>query len=265
MPFTDNHGVRLHWQEEGSGPPVLLIMGHAFSSDMWYPTIPALTKDHRVIWFDNRGTGRSDAPRHATISDLAGDARAVLDAAGVTSAHVYGVSMGGGVALQLAYETPERVRSLVLGCTALKSETLPVRSRWSVLAYYLPMRLLRGSFRKSMYGPACPDEAADRDIEVLMKMKKSPRGLIAQVEAMETYDLTRDKVATLNMPALILHGDADQAVDVSRGQELADTLPDSRIVIYPGAGHNYLVAYTEKSNADLRSFLDEVERVSADA
>jgi 3-oxoadipate enol-lactonase len=123
--FTQNKDVRLHWEEQGSGPPVLLIMGHAFPSDMWYPVIPALAAEHRVIWFDNRGTGRSDAPRQATMADLAGDARAVLDAADVSQAHVYGVSMGGGVALQLAYESPERVVSLILGPSLSTSPETP--------------------------------------------------------------------------------------------------------------------------------------------
>ena len=70
------------------------------------------------MWFDNRGTGNSDATSTATVSDLAADARAVMDAAAIERAHVYGVSMGGGIAIKLAHETPARVRSLVLGCTA---------------------------------------------------------------------------------------------------------------------------------------------------
>jgi 3-oxoadipate enol-lactonase len=259
MSFTANGSVRLHWEEQGTGSPVLLIMGHAFPSDMWYPVIPELAKTHRVVWFDNRGTGLSDAPRDATISDLAADARAVMDAAGLEQADVYGVSMGGGVAMQLAYESPERVRSLVLGCTALKSGLLPVKSKVAGLAYYLPIRLMRGAIRKNMYGPACTDAAAERDLDVLMKAKYSPRGVLAQVKAMQTYDLTADKVARLRMPALVLHGDADNTVEVSRGHELAATLPDSRLVIYPGAGHNFIVACTEQANADVLGFLAEVD------
>jgi pimeloyl-ACP methyl ester carboxylesterase len=259
MSYTTNNGVRIYWDEQGSGTTVLLVMGHAFPSEMWHPVIPALVKKHRVIWFDNRGTGRSDAPTTATISDLAGDARAVLDAAGVDRAHVYGVSMGGGVTLQLAHETPERVISMVLGCTALKTESLPVKSRAALLRYYIPLRLLRGAMRKSMYGPACSPEAAERDLDVLCATKVRPRGLMAQVKAMESYDLTADKVATLAMPALVLHGDADTTVDVARGKELADVLPDSRLVIYPGVGHSFPVAVTDQANADVLGFFSDVD------
>ena len=265
MGYTTNGDVRLHWNERGSGTPLLLIMGHAFSSDMWYPAIPALSERHRVIWFDNRGTGLSDATRRATISDLAADARAVLNAAAVDKAHVYGVSMGGGVALQLAYESPDRVRSLVLGCTGFRSEDVPGKGALGRLAYYLPLRLLRASFRKGLYGPACPTAAAERDLDVLMKSKKSARGLLGQVEAMRSYALEAERVAGLHTPALVLHGDADTTVTLARGQSLAAALPNSRLIVYPGAGHSYHIAYQDKVNADVLAFLQEADHSAVSA
>jgi pimeloyl-ACP methyl ester carboxylesterase len=110
-----------------------------------------------------------------------------------------------------------------------------------------------------MYGPACSPEAADRDLEVLMKMKYSPKGVLGQAKAMMTYDLTADKVATLTMPALILHGDADQTVKHQEGQKLAEVLPNNQFITYPGAGHNFVVAYTEQANRDVLAFLAEVD------
>lgn len=259
MAYATNDGVRLYWDEQGSGTPVLLVMGHAFPSAMWYPVIPALAERHRVLWFDNRGTGRSDAPPTATISDLAADARAVLDAAGVERAHVFGVSMGGGVTMQLAHESPERVSSIVLGCTALKTAAHRVNVRTAKLRYRIPLRLMRRLLRQSMYGPACPPEAAERDLDLLCATKVRPRGLVAQLLAMQSYDLTPDKVAQLTMPALVLHGDADKTVDVARGRELAATLPDSRLVVYPGVGHSFPVAAQDRVNADVLAFLSEID------
>jgi pimeloyl-ACP methyl ester carboxylesterase len=258
MPFTNNGSVRLHWGEEGTGTPLLLVMGHLFSSDMWYPVLPELAKKHRVIWFDNRGSGLSDATKDATVADLAADARAVLDAAGVGSAHVFGVSMGGGVAMQLGYDSPERVTSLILGCTALRSETHTPRKRGSSLAYYIPIRFLRKSF-SGMYGPACPPEAAARDLDVLMKMKYSPKGILGQSRAMSTYDLTADKVATLTMPALVLHGDVDEAVKYQEGEKLHAILPNNTFITYQDAGHNFIVTYKDKVVSDVLEFLGEVD------
>src|SRR6476469_4469744 len=97
-PHVERGNCRIHWQESGEGSPLLLIMGAVYSSEMWYPALPALSARHRVIRFDNRGTGGSTATREASISDMAQDALAVLDAAGVGIAHVYGVSLGGVVA-----------------------------------------------------------------------------------------------------------------------------------------------------------------------
>src|ERR1700759_1251919 len=114
MPFANNNGVKIHWQEQGTGTPVVLIMGHLYSSAMWYPILSDLAKEHQVISFDNRGTGKSGATRTATITDLVNDTLAVMDAAGVKRAHIFGVSMGGGIALELGIKHPGRATSLLL-------------------------------------------------------------------------------------------------------------------------------------------------------
>ena len=123
MPFVQRPDARIWWDQSGTGDPILLIMGHAYGADMWHRTAPELAASYRVIRFDNRGIGRSsDPPGPYPVQLMADDALAVLDAASVASAHVYGVSMGGFIALQLALDHPGRVRSLVLGCTAASAE-----------------------------------------------------------------------------------------------------------------------------------------------
>src|SRR5579862_1111171 len=141
MPFAENHGVRIHWEEQGSGTPVVLVMGHRYSSVMWYPIIPALAAEHRVIWFDNRGTGESDMTRHATIGDFVDDTLAVMDAAGAQRAHIFGVSMGGGIVMELAIRHPERVISLIPGCTAIMTADKPRMPAVMRLLYYVPPSL----------------------------------------------------------------------------------------------------------------------------
>ena len=119
MPFVENQGARIYWDEQGSGVPVLLIMGLGYTSDMWYRVRPALSAEYGTIALDNRGVGRSDMPPGPySMALMASDAAAVLNAAGVESAHVFGVSMGGMVAQEFALQFPQRVRSLILGCTA---------------------------------------------------------------------------------------------------------------------------------------------------
>src|SRR6201984_2565149 len=119
MPFVENQGAKLYWDEQGSGEPLLLIMGLSFPSYMWHRSRPVLASRYHSIAFDNRGIGQSDVPGGVySISLMASDAAAVLDAAGVETAHIFGVSMGGMIAQEFALQYPERVRSLILGCTA---------------------------------------------------------------------------------------------------------------------------------------------------
>ena len=124
MPFIEHQGARIYWDERSVGEPVLLIMGLGYPSDMWWRTRPALDARYRTIVLDNRGAGRSDMPPGPyPIGLMAADALAVLDAAGVESAHVFGISMGGMIAQELALQNQKRVRSLILGCTAAGGPT----------------------------------------------------------------------------------------------------------------------------------------------
>ena len=104
MPITTaTDGTRIHYELHGAGDPVLLIMGLGSNAYGWWRTIPWLAERFRVIAFDNRGTGRSDAPDGAyAIGQMADDAAAVLDAAGHATAHVVGASLGGMIAQRFA-------------------------------------------------------------------------------------------------------------------------------------------------------------------
>jgi len=99
--------------------PLLLIMGLSYPSYMWHRSRTVFANSYRTIALDNRGVGQSDVtPGIYSIALMASDAAAVLHAAGVESAHVFGVSRGGMIAQEFALQYPNRVRSLILGCTA---------------------------------------------------------------------------------------------------------------------------------------------------
>jgi len=263
MPFTTNKSVRLHWDEKGDGAPILLVMGHRYSSAMWYPAIPALSAKHRVIWFDNRGTGETDAPTGFTVEDMADDAFAVMDAAGVDTAHIYGVSMGGVIVQDMALRRPERVRSLIVGCSGPLTADKPRAPKFlNWLIHHAPwlVKLIVASRGGGAgYGSRVDPAAVAYDQAMIAKDKYSVKGVLAQSEALRTYRTTHEALAGLTLPSMVLHGDEDQTVPLKWGRELADTLPNSRFHEIKGVAHNFMMVDLDTTNAAVLDFIRDAD------
>lgn len=268
MPFVQSGNARIHYDVVGEGTPVLLIMGHLYSSVMWYPLVPELSKTHKVITFDNRGTGQSDTTSGVTVEQMTNDALNVLHAAGEISAHVYGVSMGGGIAGEFAMAYPEATRSVTLGCTLLKTEAGARKGGRAALVYYLPRWLVKWMFRTFAkpegYGSKAPLEPALRDMKVLAADNFTMKGVREQAKAINDYATTHARaVEKMTMPVLVLHGDEDKAVDVKYGRESGALIPHAKTIIYEGAAHNYLVATGGEGGQANRDFIEFINAVDA--
>jgi pimeloyl-ACP methyl ester carboxylesterase len=251
-----NGSVQLWWDEEGTGDPVLLIMGFSYPSAMWHRVWPALTDRYRVIRFDNRGVGKSDAPKEPwSIADMADDAIAVLDAAGVSRAHVYGASMGGGIAQELALRHPERVASLVLGCTAAPPKREGGPQKIPRIFRVIPPSLLIRARAHRGYGEGTPESAIKDDRAILRATRMSSGGLLNQARAVAAYD-SQDRVSQIDVPTLVIHGDHDQTVPVEMGRELASRIPGAQLAIIPGAGHNFITSIDSPANHLVKEFLE---------
>ena len=119
MPKVKVNDVQLYHEVHGQGEPLVLIMGLGANTSGWDMQIPALSREFQVVAFDNRGSGRSDKPPTPYSMRLfADDTAGLMDTLGIASAHVYGQSMGGLIAQELALSYPQRVRTLVLGSTS---------------------------------------------------------------------------------------------------------------------------------------------------
>src|SRR5579864_3460644 len=187
MAFVDNQGARIYWDEQGQGEPVLLIMGLGYPSAMWYRIRPALSARYRTIAFDNRGIGQSDVPPGPyLIALMASDAKAVMDAAGIESAHVFGVSMGGMIAQEFALQYPKRVLSLILGCTAAGG---PTAVRAEPEAIQMLMRREKMSPEQAaeaavpfIYHSTTPRARIDEDLAIRRPWFPRPEAYTAQLQ-----------------------------------------------------------------------------------
>jgi 3-oxoadipate enol-lactonase len=243
---AQNGRVWLHWEEHGRGEPVLMIMGLSGSSKAWFRLLPAVAGAHRAIVFDNRGTGASDPPSGLlTMSDLVDDALAVMEAAGVDSAHVIGVSMGGMIAQHLALDHRHRVRSLLLGCTTPRGHRPGERPPWRLLTA-TALRPVVGITRTfPLIAPLLYSEDTLRDhperiapdMELRLGEATPVRTSVAQMAAVAGHDV-RGRLAELaGLPVTVLHGEDDRLVPIERGRELAEGIPGARFVTLPRTGH----------------------------
>ena len=120
MPHSTVNGIKIYYEEQGKGEPLILINGLAFPMDLWFAQIRELSKDFRVIALDNRGIGRSDQPdEEYSIAMMASDAVGLLQSLGIAKAHVVGLSMGGFISQEIALSYPEVVNRLILVATGM--------------------------------------------------------------------------------------------------------------------------------------------------
>jgi pimeloyl-ACP methyl ester carboxylesterase len=240
MPFVENQGAKLYWDELGSGEPLLLIMGLSYPSYMWHRSRPVLAQRYRTIALDNRGVGQSDTPPGVySIALMASDAAAVLDAAGVETAHVFGVSMGGMIAQEFALQYPKRVRSLILGCTAaggphavqaepaalqtlMRQGMTPEESKEAIIPY--------------IYDPATPRERIDEDMAIRMEWYPTPQGYMGQLQGIFGWE-AYSRITQITAPTLVIHGETDRLVPCANSQLIADRIPGAKLVLISHASH----------------------------
>lgn len=259
MPYADSSGTKIFWRQEGEGEPVLMIMGLGYASDMWYRTWPVLARHFRIILFDNRGVGNSEVPPGPyTIAQMAADAGAVLAAAGVASAHVIGMSMGGMIAQEFTLAYPECVRKLVLACTACggpkavraepeANEVLFARGTMTpeqAAAAVIPF----------VYHPSTPRERIDEDLAIRMRTLPTPQAYLAQLGAILGWR-SYDRLQRIGAPTLVLHGDADRLIPPGNGRLIAETIPGAQFVSIANASHIFTTDQPEAAHEAMLGFL----------
>ena len=260
MAFVQNQEARIYWDEQGAGEPVLLIMGLGYPSVMWHRTRPVLAKQYRTIALDNRGSGKSDVPPGPyAMTLMAADAAAVLDAAGVETAHVFGLSMGGMIAQEFALQYPSRVRSLILGCTAAGGPTA-VRAEAEVnhvlMSRDLTPEEMAQAMRPFVYDSDTPAEKIEEDLSLRRLWFPKPQGYAAQLQGILAWE-SYSRLSQITVPTLVIHGESDQLVPTANGKLIASRIPGAELVLLPHASHIFATDQTEAAHKAILKFLSQ--------
>jgi 3-oxoadipate enol-lactonase len=245
MPLARVGEVELSYERAGSGPPLLAIMGMSGTRLSWGESfLGALRESFETIAYDHRGVGESSRLEEPfTITDLARDAIGLLDVLELDSVHVLGISMGGMVAQELALAHPERIRSLVLGCTycggpgsSLASPAVAQRLVESLRSGDRAVALRTGW--EISISPRFRDDPELYDAYLARALQRpvARAVILAQMQAIAAHD-TSARLSGLEPPTLIVHGSADDLIPVQNAHVIAGHMPQARKEILDDAGH----------------------------
>jgi 3-oxoadipate enol-lactonase len=264
MEYADSDGVRIAYERAGvpGGETVVLVEGLGYGRWMWNWQREGLG-EYDLLLPDNRGTGDSEVPEGPyTVPEMAADVEAVLADAGVDRAHLVGASMGGMIAQQYALEF-DRAASLSLLCTSPGGpEEEPIPEATLERMFGVPEEYdERESIRYKME-PAMTDafwEANGETVEDIVEWRLDSdapdRAREWQAAGVEVFDVS-DRLADIEIPALVLHGERDRVVPVDNGRLLAEGLPDATLETFDeGGSHLFFIERADAVNAHLRSFL----------
>lgn len=262
MPIIKSNGINLHYEERGSGEPLLLIMGITADGSVWEPHVSAWEKQFRCIMPDNRGVGKSDKPSgNYSTEDMADDCAGLLDHLELDKVRVVGCSMGSTIALQLALRYPNKVRSLVLMCPWARCDAMAkgifehmvdCKARFTPEEFSLYIQLL--IFSKSTWDneEKCAQLAEDRRQDPAFPQPL--HGLTGQAAACINHNVY-DQLGSIKVPTLVIGGEADIFTPPWMGKEIAEAMPNAEIHLYENLGHAFHFENTEDFNARVKEWL----------
>ncbi|HEY40864.1 MAG TPA: alpha/beta hydrolase [Dehalococcoidia bacterium] len=265
MPTVKVGDVNIYYETHGEGEPLVLIMGYGGHIGHWFRLIPLLSLEYSVVAFDNRGTGQSGKPDIPyTMEIMANDVAGLLDAVGINTAHIFGISMGGCIAQQLVLRYPERVSSLILGGThcgipnlvkldkpagnflhdfELIQQQTPEEHEREMLNFLVSQEFIRSE-----------KDIVDQYITKVTEYITPIHALIAQYEAIINYD-NYGRLPEIKAPTLVLCGDTDKMVSPENSRLLASRIPNAELVMLEGIGHGFFLEAVEQSANVIIDFL----------
>ena len=263
MPSIERDGLLIHFDDVGSGPPV--VLGHSFlcSGAMWAHQVEPLAERCRVVNVDQRGHGRSgNLTEPFDLYDMVADVVAVLDALEIERAVWAGLSIGGMVAMRAAITVPDRVGGLILVDTHAGPESPYKKLKYRAMALgvrTIGVRPFLPAISKLMFGIT----TRRRNPELVTAW----RGRFASVDvpsmlfglrALVRRDSVIDRLRQVEAPSLVIVGDEDASLPVPCSKQIADSLPNSSLVVVPESGHLSSLEQPEAVTKAMQRFLGTV-------
>lgn len=261
MATAKTNGLKLYYETQGHGEPLLLIYGLAGRGNGWKFQVESLSSHFQTITFDNRGVGETDQPLEAySLAQMADDAAGLLNGLGIESANVFGISMGGMIAQEFALRHPQRVRKLALGCThpGIKHcvpaaawvmeifKSLPGKPREQVVRECVPINY---SPHTQQHRP----ELIESLVPLFVDNRQRLHGYINQVKAIWEFDVF-DRLPQITAPTLVMTGSDDVLVPPGNSQLIAERIPNARLIEFSEAGHLFFIEKAEEVNRALLEF-----------
>jgi pimeloyl-ACP methyl ester carboxylesterase len=267
MPTLQINGANIYFEEHGEGPETIVFAhGLLWSGRMFDNQVAALKDRYRCVSFDFRGQGKSKVTESGYDMDtLSEDAAALIESLQCGPCHFVGLSMGGFIGLRLAIRRPELLKSLMLLETSADPEPKENRSRYRFLnfiARWGGLRLVANRIMPIMFGTKfLNDPSRKKEKEEWRKRLISNHriGITRAVEGVVSREPVYDQLEKISIPTLIIVGDQDVATPIIKAERMHARIPDSKLVVIPGAGHTSTVEEPLAVNEALKQFLGTLE------
>ncbi|MFN2532779.1 MAG: alpha/beta fold hydrolase [Pyrinomonadaceae bacterium] len=242
MPHFIRGQIRIAYDDVGSGAPVVLLHGFPFNRSMWTEQSEFLKNSYRLITADLRGHGETNATEQpATMNDMACDVCALLDSLGIEKATVGGLSMGGYVTLAFYRSFPDRVNALVLADTRAGADTEEAKAGRREQAERALAEGV-GVIVEGMLPRLLSAETVGKRPEVVKRLREmmlqtSPAGAAAALRGMAVRADQTMLLPLIAVPTQIIVGREDAITPVTESEKMAQSIPEARLRVIPGAGH----------------------------
>jgi len=262
MNVTAN-GIRMYYALEGPAGAPVVTLSHSLAArlEMWEPQVKALAGRWRVLRYDTRGHGGSDAPAGPyTLDELAEDARALLGALGISTTHWVGLSMGGMIGQTLALKAPELFASLVL-CDTTSRVPPEAKPQWEERIRTADTQGMEPLVEPTL-GRWFTPPFRERQPEVVERVRAmirgtKPAGYIGCCRAIAGLDLT-DRVGAIKLPTLVIVGEEDPGTPVAAARVLHERIKGSELVVLKSASHLSNLEQPDLFSGALTDFLRRV-------